>query len=59
MIISTDAHRDRDDNGTKPYRVRYLDSGSCGIWSYIKDSRGRIKKFANLGSACAAARALG
>jgi hypothetical protein len=58
MMLSTDAHRDRDDSSNKPYRVRYLDSGSCGIWSYIKDRNGNIKKFGSLRVACAAARAL-
>ena len=58
MIVSTDAHRDSYDNGTHPYRVRYHESGSCGIASYIKTKSGKIKKFRSLNAACKAARAL-
>lgn len=58
MIIATDAHRDRDDNSTMPYRVYFLDSHSNGVWSYIYDRKGNPKRFRSLKAACAAARDL-
>lgn len=55
-IISVDAHRDRDDNGRTPYRVRYLRQRDAGTWSYMKTRKGTIRKFASLQAACTAAR---